>query len=59
MDAAPVAVAAVDLTAANTDAAAWCAEVNATTHSEICAVPAERLETERELPAALPRAGRG
>ena len=24
--------------------AAWCAEVNAATHSEICAVPAERLE---------------
>ena len=35
--------------AANAAAAAWCAEVNAAVHSEICAVPAERLETEREL----------
>ena len=33
-----------DLVSANETAAAWCAEVNATTHSEICAVPAERLE---------------
>ena len=29
--------------AANAAAAAWCAEVNAAVHSEICAVPAERL----------------
>ena len=35
-------------------AAAWCAEVNAATHSEICAVPAERLEQERELLGVLP-----
>ena len=28
---------------ANTAAAEWCAEVNAAMHSEICAVPAERL----------------
>ena len=33
----------------NAAAAAWCAEVNAAVHSEICAVPAERLATEREL----------
>jgi hypothetical protein len=33
---------------------AWCAEVNGTEHSEICAVPAERLVIERELLAALP-----
>ena len=43
-----------DLTAANAAAAAWCAEVNGVTHSEICAVPAERLVTERELLAPLP-----
>jgi transposase len=43
-----------DLGAANVAAAAWCVEVNAVVHSEICAVPAERLITERELLAALP-----
>ena len=43
-----------DLAAANAAAAAWCAEVNAAVHSEICAVPAERLATERELLAGLP-----
>lgn len=44
----------VDLGAANAAAAAWCVEVNATIHSEICVVPADRLETERGLLAALP-----
>jgi hypothetical protein len=43
-----------DLAAANAAAAAWCAEVNAAVHSEICAVPAERLVTERELLGPLP-----
>ena len=43
-----------DLSAANTAAAAWCVEVNVVVHSEICAVPAERLEQERELLAVLP-----
>src|SRR5579863_3673245 len=43
-----------DLAAANAAAAAWCAEVNGVVHSEICAVPAERLVTERELLAPLP-----
>jgi len=43
-----------DLSAANAAAAAWCTEVNAAVHSEICAVPAERLVIERELLAALP-----
>ncbi len=43
-----------DLAAANQEAAAWCAEVNGAVHSEICAVPAERLVTERELLAPLP-----
>ena len=43
-----------DLAAANAAAAAWCAEVNGAVHSEICAVPAERLVIERELLAPLP-----
>jgi len=43
-----------DLAAANTAAAAWCVEVNAVVHSEIFAVPAERLVIERELLAGLP-----
>ena len=43
-----------DLGAANRAAAGWCAEVNANIHSEICAVPADRLNTERELLAELP-----
>jgi transposase len=49
------------LTAANAAAAAWCAEVNGAVHSEICAVPAERLVIERELLGPLPslRAGTG
>ncbi|MEU8347989.1 IS21 family transposase, partial [Spirillospora sp. NPDC048832] len=40
--------------AANAAARQWCAEVNGVVHSEICAVPAERAETERELLSALP-----
>lgn len=43
-----------DVVAANTAAAVWCVEVNAAIHSEICAVPAERLLVERELLAPLP-----
>lgn len=43
-----------DLPAANAQAAAWCAEVNAAEHSEICAVPARRLRQERELLGPLP-----
>lgn len=43
-----------DLTAANAAARQWCHEVNTVPHSEICAVPAERLEAERELLSALP-----
>jgi Mu transposase, C-terminal domain len=42
------------LATANAAAAAWCAEVNGVTYSEICAVPAERLVIERELLAPLP-----
>ncbi len=43
-----------DVGAANAAAVPWCAEVNGAVHSEICAVPAERLVTERELLAPLP-----
>jgi len=43
-----------DLAAANAAAAAWCAEVNAAVHSEICAIPGERLAQERPLLGALP-----
>jgi hypothetical protein len=43
-----------DLRAANAAAAAWCAEVNGVEHSEIRAVPVERLLIERELLATLP-----
>jgi transposase len=42
------------LAAANEQAGAWCTEVNGAVHSEICAVPAERLVIERELLAPLP-----
>ena len=43
-----------DLWTANDAAEAWCTEVNAATHSEIAAVPLERLQQERELLAPLP-----
>lgn len=43
-----------DLTVANVAARAWCAEVNAVAHSEICAIPATRLEPERKVMNALP-----
>jgi len=43
-----------DLAAENGAAREWCAEVNGVTHSEICAVPAERLMAGRELLAPLP-----
>jgi hypothetical protein len=43
-----------DLTTANEAAAVWCAEVNTTTHSEICAVPVERLAVEQPLLGPLP-----
>jgi transposase len=43
-----------DLTVANIAARAWCAEVNTVPHSEICAIPAERLAAERQVMSALP-----
>ena len=43
-----------DMAAANIAASAWCTEVNGVPHSEICAVPAVRLDAERDLLTALP-----
>jgi transposase len=43
-----------DLAAANRAAAEWGEEVNAVRHSEICAVPAQRLARERDLLRVLP-----
>jgi transposase len=40
--------------ASNAVARAWCAEVNSQVHSEIAAVPAERLVSEREVLRPLP-----
>jgi hypothetical protein len=51
---AAIAGTAVNVAAANTAAAAWCAEVNAAVHSEICAIPDERLSVERQLLQPLP-----
>jgi transposase len=45
------------LAGVNARAATWCAEVNAAVHSEICAVPNDRLEIERGLLGSLPRCG--
>lgn len=50
----PLDLAEGDLVRANQAAEAWCAEVNGQRHSEICAVPAERLEDERPLLRPLP-----
>lgn len=51
-----------DLTEWNQEAVVWCVEVNGREHSEICAIPEIRLDTERELlgslPSARPRIGR-
>jgi transposase len=50
----PAGVRVDDLAAANLEAARWCAEVNAVVHSEIAAVPDQRLEKERLLLKGLP-----
>ncbi len=42
------------IAAANTAAAAWCAEINGRPHSEIAAIPQERLAMERDLLRPLP-----
>lgn len=48
---------------ANAGAKAWCAQVNDAVHSEIAAVPAQRLVTEcevlRQLPSLRPPLRRG
>jgi hypothetical protein len=43
-----------DLARANAKGLTWCDEVNTVVHSEICAVPFERLKKERELMGVLP-----
>jgi len=50
----PEGLSVGDLVAANAAGDVWSAEVNATVHSEICAVPTERLVTERPLLGPLP-----
>ena len=50
----PAELSVADLDGANAFARDWCDEVNANRHSEICAVPARRLDTERELLGVLP-----
>jgi transposase len=43
-----------DLVAANAAARTWCREVNGQVHSEICAIPNERLVSERPVLRPLP-----
>lgn len=50
----PAELTVSDLAAANAAGRLWCAEVNAVLHSEIAAIPVERLVRERELLGALP-----
>ncbi len=50
----PAELTASDLAGANTAGREWCVEVNAAVHSEIAAVPAERLLTEAALLGPLP-----
>ena len=45
----PEELTVTDLVTANAKGRMWCTEVNAQVHSEIAAVPAERLEIERPL----------
>lgn len=51
---AAITGAPIDLRVADAAAAAWCVEVNAAVHSEIMAVPDERLVIERDLLGPLP-----
>jgi hypothetical protein len=50
----PEQLSVSDLANANAKGRAWCEEVNGVVHSEISAVPAERLAIESELFTALP-----
>ncbi len=58
----PEELSVADLPAANEKGALWCKEANATLHSDICAIPAERLDLERpllgELPSLRPEMGK-
>jgi transposase len=58
----PAELTTSDLAAANAAAVIWRVETNDAVHSEIAAVPAERLEIERELlgplPSLRPRVGK-
>lgn len=51
----PEELSVTDLVTANAKGKAWCTEVNSQVHSEISAIPAERLEIERPLLGALPQ----
>jgi len=51
----PEELSSRDLRRANELARDWMEEVNAAEHSEICAIPAERLEVELELLGRLPQ----
>ena len=53
----PEQLSVADLATANEKGRVWCDEVNSVVHSEIAAVPTERLEKERELFSDLPRSG--
>ena len=52
----PEELSVTDLAGANAKGRAWSIEVNAQVHSEIAAIPAERLEIERPLLGELPPA---
>lgn len=51
---AAIARRPLDLRDANAAAQAWCIEVNAAVHSEICSIPDERLVIERDVLRPLP-----
>ena len=51
---ATVSGAPISVAVANTAAVRWCSQVNAALHSEICAVPDERLAVERQVLGPLP-----
>ena len=50
----PEDLSVADLATANEKGLSWCDEVNAVMHSEICAIPAERLVKELEVMGTLP-----
>jgi hypothetical protein len=51
----PEELSVADVAGANDKGLAWCDEVNAVVHSEICAIPAERLVKELEVMGTLPQ----